>query len=93
MILYLWAIIIMLKMLKNEDFNPSQPGTYMDDDGFFDVALTNGKTVKARHHMINEDGSIGLPTCNMVCEGCPETPPGRACAQLCDWAPCIEERD
>ena len=65
----------------------------MDDDGFFTVQLVNGKTVKGRYYQINDDGTIGLPTCNMACEGCPETPPGRACAQLCDWALCIKEGD
>lgn len=83
----------MLKIIKSEEILPSRPGTFMDDNGFFTVQLVNGKTVKGRHHQINADGTIGLPTCNMACEGCPETPPGRACAQLCDWAFCIEEGD
>ena len=83
----------MLKIIKSEEILPSRPGTFMDDDGFFIVQLVNGKTVKGRYHQINDDGTIGLPTCNMACEGCPETPPGRACAQLCDWALCIKEGD
>lgn len=85
--------MIMLKIIKSEEMLPSRPGTFMDDDGFFIVQLVNGKTVKGRYHQINADGTIGLPTCNMACEGCPETPPGRACAQLCDWAFCIKEGD
>ena len=83
----------MLKIIKREEILPSRPGTFMDDNGFFTVQLVNGKTVKGRHHQIIADGTIGLPTCNMACEGCPETPPGRACAQLCDWVFCIEEGD
>ena len=83
----------MLKIIKSEEILPSRPGTFMDDDGFFTVQPVNGKTVKGRYHQINDDGTIGLPTCNMACEGCPETPPGRACAQLCDWVFCIEEGD
>ena len=83
----------MLKIIKSEEILTSRPRTFMDDNGFFTVQLVNGKTVKGRHHQINADGTIGLPTCNMACEGCPETPPGRACAQLCDWVFCIEEGD
>lgn len=93
MILYLWAILIMLRIVKSEEMKSSCPGGYIDDEGFFEETLVNGKSVKGRYHQINDDGTIGLPTCNMVCEGCCETPPGRACAQLCDWAFCIEEGD
>ena len=93
MILYPWVIMIMLKITKSEEILPSRPGTFMDDNGFFTVQLVNGQTVKGRYHQINDDGTIGLPCCNMACEGCPETPPGRACAQLCDWVFCIEEGD
>ena len=83
----------MLKIIKSEEMLLPRRTCYMNDEGFFTVQLVNGKTVKGRYHQINDDGTIGLPTCNMACEGCPETPPGRACAQLCDWALCIKEGD
>ena len=93
MILYPWVIMIMLKIIKSEEMLLPRRTWYMNDEGFFEEILVNGKTVKGRYHQINDDGTIGLPTCNMACEGCPETPPGRACAQLCDWALCIKEGD
>ena len=93
MILYPWVIMFMLKIIKSEEMLLPRRTWYMDDEGFFEEILVNGKTVKGRYHQINNDGTIGLPTCNMTCEGCPGTPPGRACAQLCDWAFCIEEGD
>ncbi len=93
MILYPWIIMIMLKIIKSEEMLLPRRTWYMNDEGFFEEILVNGKTVKGRDHQINADGTIGLPTCNMACEGCPETPPGRACAQLCDWVFCIEEGD
>ena len=85
--------MIMLKIIKSEEMLLPRRTWYMNDEGFFEEILVNGKTVKGRYHQINADGTIGLPTCNMACEGCPETPPGRACAHLCDWALCIKEGD
>ena len=93
MILYPWIIMIMLKIIKSEEMLLPRRTWYMNDEGFFEEILVNGKTVKGRYHQINDDGTIGIPTCNMACEGCHETPPGRACAQLCDWALCIKEGD
>lgn len=93
MILYPWVIMIMLKTIKSEEMLLPRRTWYMNDEGFFEEILVNGKTVKGRYHQIMDDGSIGLPICTKDCEGCSEIPPGRACAHLCEHEFCVEEEE
>ena len=60
----------MLKIIKSEEMLLPRRTWYMNDEGFFEEILVNGKTVKGRYHQIMDDGSIGLPICTKDCEGC-----------------------
>ena len=42
----------MLKIIKSEEMLLPRRTWYMNDEGFFEEILVNGKTVKGRYHQI-----------------------------------------